>query len=185
MHAAANYHATCKVTLAGTDQWSDMDDSDPIDDILVGLDAPLVRPNIGVFGNDVWSKLRVHPKIVKAVHGNSGDSGIAARRAVADLLELEDIYVGVARRNTAKKGQAAALSRIWGKHAAFLYRDRNADTRGGLTFGLTAEWRSRTVMTRPDPKRGGWGGQDVMVRESVKELAVADRAGYLVVNAVA
>lgn len=182
---AASYNAANKVTLAGTDQWSDFANSDPIDDIMTGLDACLMRPNVGVFGAEVWTKLRQHPAVVKAVNANSGDSGVAARQAVAELFELEEIVVGPSLLNTAKKGQAPSLSRVWGKHASFIYRNEAATTQGGLTFGFTARFGSRIAGSIEDKKRGIVGGQTVRSGERVKEKIIADRAGYFIQNAIA
>jgi len=103
---AAQYPTGNKVTLAGTSQFSDFTGSDPIGIIMAGLDAPLMRPNVMTIGQEAWSKLAQHPDILKAIHGNSGDSGVARREAVASLFELEEILVGQSRLNTAKKGQA-------------------------------------------------------------------------------
>jgi len=182
---AASYNAANKVTLSGTDQWSDFVNSDPVDDIMAGLDACLMRPNVGVFGAEVWTKLRQHPAVVKAVNANSGDSGVVSRRAIAELLELDEILVGRSRLNTANKGQPVSLGRVWGKHASFIYRNEAADTQGGLTFGYTARWGERIAGTIRDEKRGMRGGETVRAGESIKELVVADRAGYFVQNAIA
>jgi hypothetical protein len=182
---ANQYAAANKVTLAGGDQWSDFVNSDPLDDIMLALDTPVIRPNVCVMGRAVWSKLAQHPKINKAVHGTAGDVGIAARRAVADLFELEDILVGEGWLNTAKKGQPVALSRVWGKHALFFYRNRVADAQGGGTFGLTAQFGTRIAGADPDKNIGLRGGQRVRVGESVKELITAADFGYFIQNAVA
>ncbi|MDH5298673.1 MAG: major capsid protein, partial [Desulfobulbaceae bacterium] len=79
---ANNYGAANKVTLAGTDQFSDFANSDPLETITDALDACIMRPNVMVIGRPVFSKLIRHPKIVKAVLGNSGDSGIARRQDI-------------------------------------------------------------------------------------------------------
>lgn len=183
---AANYAVGQKVQLAGNDQWSSTHaDSDPIDDIMTGLDACLIRPNIMTIGHAAWSKLARHTKIVKAVHGNDGDTGIARRRQVADLFELEDIYVGQSFLNTAKKGQAATIARVWGKHCALHYRNKVASTQGGVTFALTAQWGSRIAGKEADSKIGLRGGIRVRVGESVKEKIVAAQAGYFIEDCVA
>lgn len=182
---AAQYPSGYKVTLSGTSQWSDFANSDPIGVLRAALDAPLMPPNVVVMGADVWSKLSVHPKVVKAVNGNAGDSGVARRRQLAELLEVEEVLVGAARVATSKYGQAATIGRIWGKHCAVLYRNRAAGTQGGVTFGYTAEARQREVGQIPDPHIGALGGVYNRVRECVKELIVASRAGYLIVDAVA
>lgn len=182
---AANYPAGNKVTLSGTSQWNDFANSDPIGDILTGMDAALMRPNIGIFGQEVWTILRQHPAILKAVHGTSGDTGAAARRAVAELLELEQILVGVSRRNTAKKGQAVVLSRIWAKHCSLIHRNLAADNRGGITFGFTAESGETLAGVKPDSNIGARGGQRVRHVESLKEKIVANQAAFFIENAIA
>jgi len=182
---AANYPSGYKVTLETSGQWSHADSS-PIDAIGDALDVPLMRPNVAVMGRAVWNKLSRHADIVKAVNANSGDKGIATRRAVADLFELDEILVGESRMNTAQKGQAATLTRIWGKHCAFIYRNRMADAaNGGVTFGFTAEHGTRRAGAIPDPHIGLDGGQVVKVGERVRELIVAAQAGYLFTDAVA
>ena len=185
--SAAQYAAANKVTLAGNDQWSAFAqaDSDPIEDIMTGLDACVMRPNILVMGNAVSSKLRRHPVIVKSYNGTSGDAGIVPLQFIADLFELDQVLVGQGWVNTAAKGQATALARVWGKHAALIYRDRTADTQRGVTFGLTAQWGTRIAGSEYDGKIGMRGGQRVRVGESVKELITANDLGYFIENAVA
>lgn len=181
---AANYAATHKVTLAGADQWSDPA-SDPIDDIMVGLDAMVMRATILAIGRAAFTKLATHPKIVKAYNGTAGDAGIVPRAFLANLFELEDVLVGEGWVNTAKPGQAATLVRVWGKHAALLHRNKMADTRTGTTFGFTAQWGGRVAGSEYDKNIGMRGGQLVRVGESVKELITANDLGYLIINAVA
>ncbi len=181
---AATYGASNKVTLAGASQFSDVT-SDPIKTIQDALDSCVMRPNVMTIGRAAFSVLARHPKIVKAVLGNAGDSGVARRQDIADLLELEEVLVGEAYLNTAKKGQAMALSRVWGKHIALTYRNKNADTGGGATFGLTAQWGGRIAGSIEDKNIGLRGGQRIRVGESVKELICAPDLGYFIQNAVA
>jgi hypothetical protein len=183
--ALNTYAAANRVTLAGNDQWSDFVNSDPIDDIMVGLDACIMRPNIMVIGRAAFTKLVMHPKMIKAVRGTAADAGIVSRQAVADLFELDEIQVGEGWLNTAKKGQAAVMARVWGKHCSLIYRDRLADTNRGTTFGFTAELGTRVSGSIPDPNIGLRGGQNVRVGESVKELVTASDLGYFLQNAVA
>lgn len=183
--AAGNYGASNKVTLAGADQFSDFVGSDPIATIMDALDAMIMRANIMVLGRAVFTKLCQHPKICKAIHGNSGDVGIVTAQQIASLFDLESVMVGEGWANTAKKGQTASLSRLWGKHLSLIYRDRLADARSGTTFGFTAQFGSRIAGARPDPNIGIRGGQMVRVGESVVEVLTANDLGYLISNAVA
>lgn len=182
---AASYAAANKVTLSGTGQWSDYTNSDPLVAIMGYLDGMIMRPNIGVLGRATATKLRMHPKVCKAVFGNNTDAGIVPLRALADQLELDEIYVGDAWLNTAAPGQAATPARAWGKHAAFLVRDQEADTQGGVSFGMTAQWGDRVGGTVSDGDVGMRGGERVRAGESVKELITAPDLGYYVQNAVA
>lgn len=177
------YPTARKKTLSGAGQWSHTD-SDPIREIMEALDGQIMRPTIMVIGRAGFSILAQHPKIVKAVHGNSGDSGIARREAIQDLFELEAILVGEGYVNTARKGQAVSLSRVWGKHAALIYRDSLADASRGTTFGLTGEFGRRRSGSRPDADIGLDGGVRVRVGESVKELVTAPDLGFFFQNVV-
>jgi hypothetical protein len=191
--ALNTYAASLRSTLSGTSQWSDYTNSDPVAAILAMFDNMLVRPNIGVFGRAVWTKFRQHPKVVAAVlNAGKGTGGAAAagaigRKAVADLLELDDIIVGESFANTAKKGQAASYARLWGKHAAFLRIDPNVrDPRAALpTFGFTAQWGERVSGTIANSNIGLDGGQTVRVGEHVKELICFQEVGTFFQNAVA
>ncbi len=182
---AAQYATANKATLSGTSQWSDFTNSDPVANLMTGLDACIMRPNVMVIGRAAFTKLAMHPKIAKAVLGNAGDVTIATRAQLAALFELEDVLVGEGWLNTAKKGQAASMARVWGKHCALVYRNRTANTRGGTTFGFTAQFGSRISGAEADSKIGMRGGQRVRVGESVKELITANDLGYFIQNAVA
>ena len=182
---ASTYSASNKTTLSGTSQWSDHTNSTPIDDILGAMDSMLIRPTIMVLGALVWTKLRTHPEIVKAVHGNSGDKGITTRKEVANLFELNEVLVGESFINTAKKGQTATYSRAWGKYCALLHKNTMADNRNGLTFGFTAQNGTRVAGNWEDKNIGLKGGQRIRVGESVREVVSAADAGYLFIDAIA
>jgi hypothetical protein len=183
--AAAQYAAANKITLSGTSQFSDYANSDPLGVIMAGLDACIMRPNVAVMGRAVFTKLCMHPEVVKAVHGNSGDAGIVQRQAIAGLFELEDVLVGEGWVNTARKGQTATLSRVWGKHIALIHRNRTAGPNNGLTFGFTAQFGGRIAGATPDKNIGMRGGQLVRAGESVSEVITATDLGYLIIDAVA
>lgn len=181
----ASYAAANRVTLSGTSQWSDATNADPVAAISDALDVPVYRPNIAVFGQAAWTKTRRHPKLVQAIKGTDQGAGMVSRQEFADFFELQNVYVGAGFVNTAKKGQAASTSRVWGKHAAFIYRDRAAGPQAGVTFGFTAQWGGMQAGSLVDQKRGYNGGETVRVGQRVKELVVATELGYYFENAVA
>lgn len=182
---AANYGAANKVALAGNDQFSDYANSDPIRALLTYLDSMIMRANKIFMGQVVWTILRQHPKVVSSILGNSGTAGVVTKEQLAEKLEIEKISVGSGWYNSAKKGQAPVMARLWGKSIAMHYQDAMADTRGRVTYGLTAQWGSRIAGNIPDPKIGLKGGQSVRSGMYVKELVTADDLGYLISTAVA
>lgn len=185
---AANYAATHKVQLAGTDQWSDFANSDPIDDIDTALDTPVMRPNKVVMGYAVWSILRKHPDIIQAVDradANDSNKGKVTRQEFAELFELDEVIVGQGYVNTAKPGQPASLSRVWGNHFCAFHQDMTADTRGGITFGYTAQFGDPVAGQWEDKNIGLDGGVRVRAGEKVKELLTANDLGYFIEDAVA
>lgn len=182
---AATYPTTNKVTLAGNDQWSaDHADSNPVADILAASDGMLLQPNRLLLGSAVWLKLRTHKTILKSINRNTGDTGIATKGQVEDLFEME-IVIGQARLNTARPGKVPSLARVWGKHALLYHASPNAATDGMPTFGITASYRGREVMTGFDAKIGARGSHGIRVVDSTEEKVIAPAAGYLFKNAVA
>lgn len=184
----AQYAASNKITLSGTDQFSDFSNSDPIGVIEQYLNVPLVRPNVMTLGQEAWSKLRQHPDIIKAVNATAGDTGLAQRDAVAELFELEEIQVGSAFLNTSTKGQNASFSRVWGKHILLHFKDELANpsrSASRVTFGWTAQFGDRIAGSIEDNDIGMRGGQRVRVGESVDEHIVAPDVASFIEDAVA
>ena len=181
--AAGSYAAANVLPLSGSSQWSDPT-SDPVAGIGDALDIPVMRPNIAVFGQQTWTKLRRNPKIVNAIKGGTTTAGMVSREEFAELFELQQVLVGAGFANTAKRGQAVALQRVWGKHAAFIYRDRAAGPQAGVTFGFTAAWGNKIAGTLDEPRIGLTGSQRVRSGERVKEVVCAKDVGFLFQNAV-
>lgn len=181
----ANYAGANQATLSGTSQWSDFVNSNPLNAITLAMDISLVRPNKLVIGQQAWTQMRQHPKIVQAIGRSAQTAGYASLQQVAELLELQEIKVGRAFYNTAKKGQTPAYARAWGKHAALLHVDGLAAQLQQPTFGWTGMWGSKIAGDIPEPKSGLRGGTRVRSGESVIEVIASQDAGYFFQNAVA
>lgn len=187
---AGTYAAGRKTLLAGNTQFSDYVNSDPIGVINAGADATLVfRPNLGIMGRQVWSKLKSHPKIVNAVKGNVTNQGNVTLEQFTELFASEGIQrwvIGDTWYNTAKPGQAPVLTRAWGKHISLIHQNPIASVQGGgVTFGLTAQFGGKIAGRIEDPDIGLQGGYRVRSGERIKELILAQDVGYFIENAVA
>jgi len=180
----ASYASGNVKNTAAAAKWSKAD-SKPLHAIMDTLDECIMRPNIAILGPKVSTNLRRHPQIVKAHHGNAGDDGLVPLQFLAELLELDAIYVGKSMLNIDKPGQDATLQRAWGPHAAFIYRDRTAGAQGGTTFGFTAQWGGRTAKQITDEDVGMRGGIRARVGESVKEIIAAPELGCYFPDVVA
>lgn len=181
---ANSYAAANKTTLSGSSQWSDPA-SDPQVAIGDALDTMVMRPNVCVAGRAAWTKLSRNIELCKAIFGNGTTKGQITKEAFCELFELEELLVGEGWVNTAAKGQPPAMTRLWGKHVAFLNRNKKANTKQGVTFAMTAQYGTRIGGTIEDSDIGMRGGQRVRTGESVKELITANDLGYLFLNAVA
>lgn len=181
---ANTYPSGNRVTLSGTSQWSDPT-SDPVSSILNALDQTLVRANTLLFGRQVFTQLRKHPKIVQAAFRNLAGAGVVSEQAVADIFSVKRVIVGSAWVNNARRGQPANFVRVWGKHAAALFVSSQAATLDQPTFGFTHQFGTRIAGELPEPKMGLRGSVRVRVGESVKEIISAPDVGYFWQNAVA
>lgn len=181
---ASIYPSSNKRTLSGSGQWSDPT-STPIADIMAAMDAMVMRPNHMVLGQEVWTKLAIHPDIISAVQANSGTKGVARADAVAELFGLQKIHIGQAFLNSAKKGQTVAKSRVWGKFCCLYYSEPVSDSRNATAFAFTGEADSRAAGSMEDPTIGIKGGERVRVWETLKEVIAAPDLGYLFSAAVA
>jgi len=194
----AAYTAAYKTAVANGSRFDDAG-SDPWGLLEGGMKTMLKRPNTIVFGQEAWSEFRRHPKVLKAVHGNDGDAGLASRKAVAEILEVSQLLVGQTRIDNAAEGQAENLVRAWGKYVAMLYIDGVGTSMGGEDqanlprgpnmerqgFGFTAVYKPLGVYSSMHGGRGIAGGTEVLVRESCKEVVSGgDGFGYLLSTVV-
>lgn len=185
----ANFDADKKIVLAGADQFNDPL-SDPYEVIDDGMNKTLVyRPNTHVMGFNVWNRLKRQPRLIKAVKGGLMDEGAISRQQYCDLFEIkpENLLIGEAQLNTARKNQNVAMSRVWGNSIELLYLDTSKQTADGvnITWGFTAELGGKIAGSDIDKNIGLEGGEMVRVGERVKPLVCAKSVGYQIQNAVA
>lgn len=184
VHNSASYPVAQVSTLSGTSQWSHAD-SDPTVAISNALDVPVMRPNIGAIGQQAWTVLRRHPKLVQAVKGTNQGAGQITRQEFCDFFEIQQLNVGASFVNSAKRGQTASLARVWGKHLSLIYRDRAAGPQAGVTFGFTAQFGEKIAGSLADERVGLTGSTLVRSGERVKEIVCAPDVGFFFQNAVA
>lgn len=183
VESPANYLASQVAATAAGDKFSN-ESSKPLKYILGKLEGALVRPNKIGMGSAAWSALRVHPDIVKAVHGTSGDSGAATRQQVAELLEVSEIIVGSGFVNSAKRGQSPTFVRCWGGHLWAHYEEPLADAEEGMAWGMTVQVGERYAETVEDRHLGLKGGFWCKAGAYQAEIVTAKGAGILLTDVI-
>lgn len=190
LFSAGNYLTGYKSTLAGTGQFSDLANSDPVQVIIDAAAGMLVKPNTAVMGLEVFNVLRRHPKVSVALGGSQESGRYVPMDELAGVLGVSKIVIGNTLQQTNKRGQALATSRIWGKHLALLNvpavgGDSMVNNPAEPAFALTFQWGDKVAGEIPDAEMGLWGGVWVKAGESLVEKQVAQQAGYLFTNAIA
>ncbi len=181
------YPAGNKTQLSGTSQLGGSAD-DPIGVIEEAIETCFLRANTLVMGVEVWKKYRKLPEVLDAVKGSTryqgSPGGLATAAEVAGLFEVDNLYVGRSRYNTANEGQAESFTRLWGKHIAALHVEKNPGIRT-VTFGATFCETLRQTMRDFDPKRGIKGCHYIKVAWNSDERVIANDLGYFIEDAVA
>ncbi len=112
-----NYDSGQRITLSGSDQWSD-NDSDPEGVIIDAVEAfetqAGISPNTLILGVQVYNTLKQHPALKSFISDNRSKK--VRHEDMLEFFDVENILVGkgIYRDN-------GVVSRIWGKKAALLY----------------------------------------------------------------
>lgn len=181
---AASYAAANKVTLSGTDQWSDLTGSDPINDIETAKEAVRAatgkRPNTIVLGALVMAKLRQHSKVLDRIKYTGRD--IATPELLAALFGVERVVVGDAIYSN---DAGTAFTDVWGKDVIVAYTNLASVQSGGLpSYGYTYQLKGYPSVEEPYYDRNAKSWIYPVSRAEAPVLASAS-AGYLITNAVA
>lgn len=175
---------TQTVALSSTDQWSDMDNSDPIGDIRTAKAtihaAVLKTPNVLVLGKQVFDQLCDHPQIVERV--KYSQLGVITEELMARVFGVDKIIVGKAGYNSAAEGQTDTIAYIWGKNALLAFVNPSMGLKK-ITLGLTMTYKTRITERWDDRDRRG-----TYIRvgdDFYDQKLVCAAAGYLITTAVA
>ncbi len=114
---------TQNATLAGSDQYSDYTNSDPLDDFATARSTVRsgcgMAPNLAAMDWAVWNMLRFHPQMLDALGFKMARPGGLSPDELAVALGVEKLLIGKAVKNSAKEGQSDSLAAVWGKHIVF------------------------------------------------------------------
>lgn len=107
--------------------WTTAGGGDPIGDIRATImrrhQSTGYRPNTLVMGPTVWNVLQDHPDIIARI--STAVTGIATLALIAQLFEVDNVYVAHGVQNTAVEGATDAFSWICPDHMLVCYSNPN------------------------------------------------------------
>ena len=178
----------------GNSQWSgsatplptwDEDASDPLTDIetaVYTVEAAIGRPvNKGVIGRGLWRYVKNHPDILDRMKGGAtpSDPANVLLAAFAALIDVPQVLLSRALKNTSEEGATASYSMIGGNHMWVGYVTSGPSI-SEPSAGYTFQWKNPVVSRfRMDQERT-WV-VDILCSWDAKVTA-AD-AGYLIKSA--
>lgn len=150
--------------------WSDGLNSEPLtnalDDLEVAEQLRGYRPNKVVMGRTAWYYFRNSDQVLSRLFPHGGGQGaIVSKQAAASLLEVDELLVGGAYRNTAAEGATLALSRIWHDQVLY-YFTPGRPSKEVPAFGYAFRWNvpgMPNLSVRTFPFDGKKGRQDIHV----------------------
>lgn len=180
---AANYAASNKVTLSGTDQWSDTTNSKPFDHVETAKEAIRKatgkRPNVMVMGAAVFAKLKTHDKVAERIKYTGRD--IATTELLASLFGVQQVLVG----DSIQAADDGTFSDTWGKFVVLAYTPTASLAQQGLpSYGYTYQLMEMPVVEEPyyDRNAKSW---IYPVTDSCAPVIAGAESGYLISAAVA
>jgi hypothetical protein len=112
-------------TLAGTGQWSDFQNSDPVAALIAQRvtihKACTKMPNTLVLGYEVWAQLIQHPIILDRFKNFSLPLGYPTDQQLAGLFQVNNLIVAKCFQDSQPQGLPHVLTYIWGKNAILAY----------------------------------------------------------------
>lgn len=172
---------TNNTTLSGVSQWSDFENSDPINDIETGIESvrsKILRPaNTLVLGQQTWNKLKHHPDLIERIKYSG--FGKMSTKALADLLDLDNVIIGSAGYVSTNEGQTETLSYLWGKHAWLIYVTRRPGIKQ-VSFGYHMNYKKTADKWYDKDREGVW----VRVHDFFTREIITVDAAYFVKDAV-
>lgn len=116
---ASQVNSTSNVgsSAAVSSAWTDYTNSDPLSDVWTAIDnvddSTGKKPNRVTFGKEAWRNFRRNTTVRNLIFGTNNGGGLPSTQQVADLLEVDQVLVGAAMKNTAAEGQTETLARVW------------------------------------------------------------------------
>jgi len=180
---------TNNVTLAGSGQFSDYNNSDPIGVFLDARQAvrnnSSLPPNVAFMDWQVAQYLKFHPALLESLGFKDSRPGGLSMQELAKAMEVEEVMIAKAMYEGSNEGQANSLQSIWGKHLWFAQLPKTArkyQTSLGYHLTMRGE-KPRQVFKSPinNPPKA----TSIIVTDNYQFFLTDVGAAYLIKDAIA
>jgi hypothetical protein len=146
--AAALFNATTFTAHPVTNEWDDLANATPIDDVEAAVRrvwaATGLWPNALAVNRMVFRNLRNCDQIIERIQsggaGSATKPGDVTAAMLATVFDLDEVIVGGSPKNTANEAQDVSVASIWSDEYALVARvSRTADLREPC-LGRTIHW---------------------------------------------
>lgn len=169
--------------------WSDeaTGNSNPMDDLTTAMlnieGVTGYMPNRAIFGRVAWKHFRNHADVIDRLYGNqTGPTGrIISVQQAANLLELDQVYIGRAKYNSANEGQTASLTDIWGANVLLYYAPMNP-SKEEPSFMYSFRWPVVTNMQAEVFQLPRAKAEEVQLGYYQDEKITASTLGFLITD---
>jgi len=180
---------TQNVTLSGTSQFSDYNNSDPVARFATARSviraACGVAPNVAALDWAVWNKLRFHPQMLDALGFKYDRPGGLLESEMASVLGVQRVEIADVVYESAVEGQTSALLPVWGKHIVFAVLPDSAQKRQ-VSLGYEVRYDGEAprkvykwALNNPPDSTA------ILCEDNYDQLVSSVAAGYLIKDCIA
>ncbi len=177
---------TQNVTLSGTDQWTDYDNSDPFDDIKTGLEAVRAasgkKPNTFSMGYTTMMTLMNHPDVIARIV-TTADKVVTPELVMAALQRafpwIKKINVWDAQYNSGVEGGTDTLADIWADNFWISYTETKPRLKS-RSFGFTYAKKGKNKQIKVLPYDADREGRFVRISDEYDQKIVDVTCMYLI-----
>jgi len=180
---------TQTVTLSGTSQFSDFNNSNPIGVFNTAQETIIqncgVKPNIAIMDIVVANKLKYHPQLMDNLGFKYAKPGGLSNEDLAKALDVEQVYVADARYNSAKEGQTDVFASVWGKNIYFAVSADKAEIMQKILGYMIRPTGGEPRKVYKESNFNPPGSSKILVEDEY-DMLIADAAcAYSIINAIA
>jgi hypothetical protein len=176
-------------TLAGTDQWNDYANSNPLVDLRDGRKGVRggcgMKANIAFMDEDVADTLRFHPQLLDSLGFKDNRPGGLEDGELAKALKVQKVLVAEVVYNNSKQPAADVLAPVWGKHFWYAFIPATAGLRQqslGYRLQKAGQKPRQVFKSYPDEPVNS---TKIIVKDKYQNVITNAACAYRITNAIA